>query len=447
MIIISSSEDESQDNCDVASSSKVTLPVQPRRKSRKITKRCDKCEDLIENCTCGATQVISEPEVTCQVVQKTLNDPRIRSDMKQQALLWEFLTNKMNNVTPNEVPPQNWLAWIMEWSEGKGRCTYMNNEKGISPATAQKMFRALLKVVRKEAKIDLIEKFPTMRTFVKNWQHAICKDKLYRRNQANYFDQKDVENYVDIFNKIQEEGTEAQKYYALMAKNAVLISVMFAGCRLGSLLDIRAGAVKFVSIQREGVTQTVVALFPGGSKTDPKNQRTSPITFGELQNGKLCPVRAFIEWLKLKNLKRSGNVLDADPSARIFSQKGSNKLVQTGLLSRKIQDMEKKYGGNLPRFKAHTGRHTITTLALFSKDENGQDLISSELLEHQLSWCRNTQVLPNYLGHDAVLAKNGFLDKISEIRNKERETQIDTDAVKAFWSNKLNTDLFQKLEY
>ena len=453
IVVISSSEDDRIcDQNDISQPGTSEEPQEPVSRSRrgKITiQRCDKCEDAIHDCTCGKSGQAVQPvtHLNNLVVQKTLNDPKVLSRIRQQNLLWEFLVTKMDGQNPEEIQPSNWLAWIMEWSDGKGRCVYLSKEKGISPATAQKMFGSMLKVVRKKTNIDLMEKFPILSTFVRNWQHAICKDKLYKRDQANYFDQNDVENYVDIFDEIINTGTESQKYYALLAKNAVLISVMFAGCRLGALLDIRVGAVKFVSIDREGSIQTVVALFPGGSKTDPKNQRTSPITFGELQNEKLCPVRAFVQWLKLRKIVREGNILTGAPGDRIFPQFKSGKLIQTGLLSRKIKKMEEKFGRNLPKFKAHTGRHTITTLALFSKDEDGQDLISSELLEHQLSWCRNTQVLPNYLGHDAVLAKNGFLDKISRIRNQDKEKQIDTKAVKAFWSNKLKPDLFEKLQY
>lgn len=421
--------------------------VKTRRSKSSVIQRCETCEDTLENCSCETPKREKSNSLKDEIVSKTLSDPRIASNIRQSALLWEFLIEKFGARKPESIEAHFWLSWIIEWSETKGRCTYRDNEKGISPATAQKLFRSMVNLVERKTKINLIEKFPMMRSFVRNWQQSICKDQLYKRNQANYFNEQDVKGYVQVFDKIIETGSESQGYYALMAKNAILISVLFAGCRLGTLLDIRLGAVKFVSIDREGALQTVVAMFPGGSKTDLKNQRTSPITFGELKDSDLCPVTAFIKWLKLRGIKREGNKLIGKSSDRIFPQFRNNKLVPTGSLSKKIQDMEAKFGSNLPKFKAHTGRHTITTLALFSKDDSGKEMISVELLEHQLSWCRNTQVLPNYLGHDSVLAKDGFLDKITKFRNEEREKKLNTSAIKTFWSNTLDETLLTRLDF
>ena len=60
----------------------------------------------------------------------------------------------------------------------------------------------------------------------------------------------------------------------------------------------------FVLLDREGQTQTVVALFPGGSKADLDSQRTSPIMFAELKEKDICPVRAFVDWLQNREIQR-----------------------------------------------------------------------------------------------------------------------------------------------
>lgn len=57
-------------------------------------------------------------------------------------------------------------------------------------------------------------------------------------------------------------------------------------------------------LDRDGRSQTVVALFPGGSKADLDSQRTSPIMFAELNEPEVCPVRAFVDWLQAREIKR-----------------------------------------------------------------------------------------------------------------------------------------------
>ena len=232
-----------------------------------------------------------------------------------------------------------------------------------------------------------------------------------------------------------------------MAKVVLLVTILFAGCRTGALLDIRLGAVQFLSIERQGTLQTVVALFPGGSKADLESQRTSPITFGQLEDPELCPVTAFIKWLKLRGISRAGNGLIGEKTDRIFPLFRKKSLLSTSLFSRKVQQMERKWDGNLPHFKAHTGRFTITTLSVFAKDDNGKDMIGMELLEHQLSWVRGTKVLPNYMGHASILAQEGFLDKITDIRENDREGDINEQAVQAFWSKRLDTTFLHTMEF
>ena len=119
----------------------------------------------------------------------------------------------------------------------------------------------------------------------------------------------------------------------------------------------------------------------------------------------------------------------------------------TNSFSKKVQKMESKWAGDLPRFQAHVGRFTITTLAMFGKDKDGSQLISTDLLEHQLSWVRQTKVLPNYMGHNSVLAKNGFFDLISKVRKEGLDEQINEKAIKTFWTNNLDEALLTNLNY
>ena len=95
-----------------------------------------------------------------------------------------------------------------------------------------------------------------------------------------------------------------------------------------------------------------------------------------------------------------------------------------------------------PRFKAHSGRFTITTLALFGKDAKDQPLISPLMLEHQLHWVRNTSTLSNYLGHNASFVKGGFYNQIQKLRNTGADTKLDEQSITAFNLRHIDTAHF-----
>ena len=230
-----------------------------------------------------------------------------------------------------------------------------------------------------------------------------------------------------------------------MASVILPVSILFAGCRLGALLDIRVGAVQFLAIDKGDQPQKAIALFPGGSKTDPLNQRTSPIMFGELPDKTLCPVQAFLKWLKIRRLERKDNKLDGNPSEFLFPLFSVDKKVQTGQFTRLVKKWEELFSGQLPKYKAHVGRFTITILSIFAADDKGERKITPLTLEHQMSWTRNTKVLPNYMGHNSVCAKGGFFDTISEIRKSGIETSINENAVKAF-NKKFDASVFDNVE-
>ena len=301
----------------------------------------------------------------------TLQDPKIQSYKNRLDDLKTFFKAKIGSKDFRELEAAEWLQWLIEWAEDRGRCAYADGDKGISPQTTLVFFKAFRVMLQSEFGFNFLEKFPESRKFPNQWQKYICRTKLYRRTQANYFGKDDVRAYFKIFEKIRLEGTPNQAYYAQMAKVIISISVLFAGCRVGALLDIRIGSVAFFSVDREGEIQTVVALFPGGSKSDLQSQRTSPIMFAQIKDEQICPMRAFIDWLKIRGIKRDGNGLLGSPSDFLFPVFGKNALLQTGLFSRKVKEMEKKSGKSLVPYRAHVGRFSITTLAMFAKDNKG----------------------------------------------------------------------------
>ena len=249
-----------------------------------------------------------------------------------------------------------------------------------------------------------------------------------------------------MFEEVMKAPSKSEKYYAAMAAVILSVSILFAGCRLGALLDIRIGAVQFITVESGEQPQAAIALYPGGSKTDPLNQRTSPIVFGELPEKEICPIKAFLRWMKIRGVDRKDNKLVGPPSDFLFPLFSSNRKVQTGHFTKMVKNLEKKFSNSLPKFKAHTGRFTITTLSLFAKDDKGEKLIQPLTLEHQLSWVRNTAVLPGYMGFNSTCVKGGFFDTISRIRTEGLEESINEKAAKTFSAKNFNSSIFDNLQ-
>ena len=264
---------------------------------------------------------------------------------------------------------------------------------------------------------------------------SICQDKLYKRSQANYLSQEDILAYVKVFRQFGE--TDNQRYYAKMAEVVVLISTMYTGCRLGELLAITAGQVQFLTIRG----QVAVALSPGGSKTDLGGQKTTAMAFAGLEGSQLCPLKAFFKWLKFRGFEIEGAGLKGDPLKKLFPVFNNNKLLCTSLFTTKVQNMERKSQMRLPKYNAHSGRVTITALALFAKDDNNRPIINKALLEHQYHWKRNTETLSNYLGHNSTFAKGSFFSQIHKIRSKSNEDPVDEPSIRGFQMGSVDEDL------
>ena len=74
-------------------------------------------------------------------------------------------------------------------------------------------------------------------------------------------------------------------------------------------------------------------------------------------------------------------------------------------------------------------------------------MIEDTLLEHQLTWTRDSKVLANYLGHNASLAKGGFLQKMKDLRDEDGGKKIDEEAVKTFSSKNLDDSFLASLNF
>ena len=81
-------------------------------------------------------------------------------------------------------------------------------------------------------------------------------------------------------------------------------------------------------------------------------------------------------------------------------------------------------------YASHLGRTTITTLAMMSQNENGQQMIPMEHLEYNNHWVRGTKVLSTYLADNAAFAKTSIMNKFKAIRDNDQERNLDEEAIK-----------------
>ena len=368
---------------------------------------------------------VSELRNQWPCIEKTLTDKKFHSHQKALREVADFISEQVKGSV-TDVTPEQWMIMMVQWGEMRGRTRYPSGEVGPAPQSAAVFFNLFQAVLKKDFNFSLCEKHPILRKFPKMWMRTICREKMYQRKQAQFFSRDDIRSYVILCR--QPQATENQTYYAKMAEVVILISVMFAGCRLGELFSVTIGQVKFMTVKNK----VAVTFFPGGSKTDFAGQRTTCIAFSQLVDEELCPVKSFFRWLKFRNLEINNGSIVGPFTKRLFPVFKSNRLLDTSFFTKKVQNMEKRGQTKLPKFNAHTGRVTITTLSLFSKDAEGKPMVTLDLLEHQNHWQRGTTTVSNYLGHNSTFAAGGFHDQIAKIRSEGLEGNIDEKAVRNF---------------
>ena len=371
------------------------------------------------------TEDVSDLRKQWPCIENTLNDKKFHSHQRALKDVHEFISEQVKGSVL-DVSPEQWMVIMVKWGELRGRTRYPSGEIGPAPQSAPVFFNLFQAVLKKQFNFNLCDKHPILRKFPKMWMRTICREKMYQRKQAQFFSRDDVRSYVILCR--QPQATENQTYYARMAEVVILISVMFAGCRLGELFSVTIGQVKFMTVKGK----VAVTFFPGGSKTDFAGQRTTCIAFSQLADEELCPVKSFFRWLKFRGLNLKNGMIDGPFTKRVFPVYKSNRLLETSFFTKKVQNMEKKGQANLPKFNAHTGRVTITTLSLFSKDNDGRPMVTLDLLEHQNHWQRGTATVSNYLGHNSTFAEGGFHDQMAKIRSEGLEGKIDEQAVRNF---------------
>ena len=266
----------------------------------------------IKNPLIASSQAELEAQWPC--IQNTINDPIARSKARTRAQLKSYIMERMGTRQPIDVLPSEWISWLITWSLPRGRCKYGDKTTGISPASAKIFFRLLVHLLEHDFAFLLLIKHPFLYKFPRNWQKSITKERRYARKQAGFFSQDDIRLYIQLFSTIVDEGSDTDMYYAAMARVVISISMLFAGCRLGELLSAKLSQIQFVTVRN----QMAVAITSLGTKSDVQNQRSSPITFGTLNDKPLCPMHWFGDWIQRNDWTVEGCKLTSSEDEFLF---------------------------------------------------------------------------------------------------------------------------------
>ena len=206
------------------------------------------------------------------------------------------------------------LICLAIFAKNRGRCTYQTGEKGISPATARKYTTLLRKVLKERFKDLFDDLWPNFRYIPSYWARDLSREKLYQRRYADYWSTDKLKDCLEICDQVQTEKIgSAMAHYAKMALPVLAIAITQAGCRVGELLEARPQQV--VIGQVDG--KIAIAIFATGAKMDPDNQKSAPISFMQLDDQDICPVKWFMQWLKFRNFIYSDQGLQG-PDKYVF---------------------------------------------------------------------------------------------------------------------------------
>ena len=226
------------------------------------------------------------------------------------------------------------LLCLAIFAKNRGRCTYQTGEKGISPATARK-YTSLLRKVLKERFKDLFDDlWPNFRFIPSYWARDLSREKLYQRQYADYWSTDKLKDCLEVCSQVQTEKIgSAMAHYAKMALPVLAIAITQAGCRVGELLEARPQQV--VIGQVDG--KIAIAIFATGAKMDPDNQKSAPISFMQLEDQDICPVKWFMQWLKFRQFVYSDQGLQGQDKYVFpnFSSHGTMR-VQTSQFTKQV---------------------------------------------------------------------------------------------------------------
>ena len=202
---------------------------------------------------------------------------RIQAEIK--TFLEKFLSERHMELP--DVSEADLLTCAALFAAPRGRCKYQTGEKGIGPASARKYIRLLYKVLQEKMGPEAEKLWPDYRYIASYWVTDLSKEFLYQRRHADYWSMGQLKTFLKACQEVLVEQVGLpNEYYAKMAMAILSITITQAGCRTGELLETKLQQVVIGEVEGS----IAVAIYSGGSKMDPDNQKSAPICFMELED-------------------------------------------------------------------------------------------------------------------------------------------------------------------
>ena len=204
---------------------------------------------------------------------------RLRNTMRPE--VEKYLDLKGRTVL--QITSKEWFCFLLSFAQDRGRCTYTTGEKGICPKTASNYTFQLKALLEMDFSIKVDSVWPDFKYIPGQWKDSITRDLLYQRRAAEYFSMKDLKKYLRELEIIaaDSDSSPADQYYATMAQTLLSITMTQAGCRMIEILQARP---QHVYMGEASNGRIGVAITSAGTKNDPNNQHSSPISFIELND-------------------------------------------------------------------------------------------------------------------------------------------------------------------
>ena len=137
------------------------------------------------------------------------------------------------------------IAFLIIYSDGKGRCNYRTGKKGICPRTAFS-YAAALRILLEERGMQIDSEWPMWQQTVNDWVRELSTTKLYHRKHAGFWTKDELRQCMRLLLAIERDNQGlADAHYAILAQAVISMVYTQTGSRIGELLQARALSVYF----------------------------------------------------------------------------------------------------------------------------------------------------------------------------------------------------------
>jgi len=318
--------------CKEEKTEKTKIPVKLRNFNKKAEEEFQeqKLDDRMEQAKLEAKAREHLP-----AIGRLLKNPSAPSMRMTELIKKQLTIFSSHRETPIEdLKEADLLVFLATFAFSRGRCIYQTGAKGISPATARKYTFALQKILKKQFGAEFEDLWPNFKYIPSYWARDLSKELLYKRKHADYWTTDQLRKCLGLCQEIQTEKVgSATAYYATMALPVLSITITQSGARTGELLETRPEQVVIGEVDGK----IAVAIFATGSKMDPDNQKSAPISFMQLKDREICPVSWFMKWLKFRNFTYTEQGLKGRDKFVFagFSSKGTARI-QTSQFTKQV---------------------------------------------------------------------------------------------------------------